>query len=144
MDQKFKAELVAPCGMNCNVCSGYLAYSRQLSKKRGKIVHCAGCRPRNKLCAFLKRRCAKLRDGEVKFCFECKDMPCYELGRVDNRYRTRYNVSLVENLIFIKNHGVGRFLSQEQGKWSCPRCGGTICIHNGKCYDCEKITSWKG
>jgi len=144
MVQKFRAELVAPCGMDCNVCSGYLAYSRGIPKKRGKIVHCIGCRPRNKLCAFLKGRCAKLREGRVKFCFACSDLPCKELARLDERYRNKYNVSFVENLRVIKNRGVGKFLAEEQKRWRCPKCGGTICVHNGKCYDCKKITSWKG
>ncbi|MEW6592825.1 MAG: DUF3795 domain-containing protein [Candidatus Hadarchaeota archaeon] len=144
MAREFRAELVAPCGMNCNICSGYLAFSRQLPKKRGKIVHCIGCRPRNKLCAFLKGRCARLREGRVEFCFECKSLPCRELGRLDERYRKKYGVSLVGNLQMIKKHGVRKFLADERKRWRCPSCGGTICIHNGKCYDCEKITSWKG
>lgn len=144
MTQKFRPELVAPCGMDCNVCSGYLAYSRKLPRKRGKIIHCMGCRPRNKLCAFLKGRCVRLRKDEIKFCFECKDFPCSGLKRLDERYRKKYGMSFVENLQMIKKDGVIKFLLFEQKRWRCPKCGGTICIHNRKCYDCERIESWKG
>jgi hypothetical protein len=71
-------ELIAPCGMNCAICSGYLAYKNNLPKVRGKISHCKGCRPRNKQCAFLKKRCEdnlKLLRGEIDFCFECDFFP---------------------------------------------------------------------
>jgi len=130
--------------MDCNVCSGYLAYSRRLPRKRGKITHCIGCRPRNKLCAFIKGRCARLREGQVEFCFECKSLPCRELELIDGRYRKKYGVSFIENLKMIEKRGVEKFLASEQKRWRCPKCGGTICIHNGKCYDCEKVTSWRG
>jgi len=141
---EMKAELVAPCGMNCAICSGYLAYSHNLPKKTGKIHHCIGCRPRNKQCAFLKGRCAKLIDGRVKFCFECGQMPCKSLKAIDLRYRTRYGMSMAGNLKFIEKNGVEKFLKQQAAKYKCPKCGDVICVHNGKCYACDKIESWKG
>ncbi len=144
MVDEFKTELVAPCGMNCNICSGYLAYSRNLTRKRGKIIHCIGCRPRNKQCAFLKGRCATLRDGKVRFCFECKKVPCASLAKIDARYRSKFNYSFVGNLMTIKNHGIKKFLADERKRWRCKKCGGTISVHNGKCYDCKIITSWAG
>jgi hypothetical protein len=140
----FSHELVAPCGMNCGICSGYLAYSRNIPKKRGKIVHCIGCRPRDKQCAYLKGRCAELRDGKVRYCFECKDFPCERLKHLDERYRKNYNMSMIENLEMIKEVGIKKFLENERKRWRCPKCGGVICVHNGKCYDCEHIESWKG
>jgi hypothetical protein len=143
MIQEFKPELVAPCGMDCNVCSGYLAYSRKLPKKRGKIFHCIGCRPRSKLCAFLKGRCLKLRKGKIEFCFECENIPCKALKHIDERYKTKYGMSFLENLQTIKKQGTKKFLLLEQKKWRCHKCNGTICVHNGKCYDCEHIESWK-
>jgi hypothetical protein len=57
----FNPELIAPCSMNCTICRSYF-----LSK-------CAGCRIRNKKCAFIKKRCAdqfKLLKGELNYCFE--------------------------------------------------------------------------
>lgn len=138
-------ELVAPCGMNCAICSGYLAYSHNLPKKTGKIIHCIGCRPRNKQCAFIKGRCAKLKQGKVKFCFECKGMPCKSLEAIDRRYRTTYGMSMVDNLEFIKKHGIKKFLKKQEEKYKCGRCGkDVICVHNGKCYSCDRVKSWKG
>jgi hypothetical protein len=139
----FNRDLIAPCGMNCGICSGYLAYSRNIPRKRGKIVHCVGCRPRNKRCAFLKGYCARLRDGEIGFCFECIDFPCYRLSRLDRRYWEKFGMSMIENLNEIKKNGIDKFLENQREKYRCPKCGGVICIHNKKCFDCQKIESWK-
>jgi hypothetical protein len=127
--------LIAPCGMNCGICKGYLNYSRGIPKKKGKVIHCIGCLPRNKNC-FIKRGCKKLRKNEIKSCFECEVMPCENLDRLDKRYRTRYNMSMVENLKELKNKGMNKFLASQRKKYKCPKCGGVVCVHDGKCYDC--------
>ncbi|MBM4400734.1 MAG: DUF3795 domain-containing protein, partial [Crenarchaeota archaeon] len=89
---EFTSILITPCGMNCGICKAYLAYSRGVPEQRGKVTHCAGCRPRNKSC-FIKRGCKKLVKNEVKFCFECESMPCENLDRLDRRYRKHYDMS---------------------------------------------------
>jgi hypothetical protein len=139
-----KAELVAPCGMNCNLCSAYLAYSTGLPKKRGKISHCEGCLPRKKKCAYLKGDCPKIRNGEIRFCYECATFPCERLKKIDARYRMNYGVSFIDNLREIKRKGVDSFLRNQEKAFACERCGGVKSVHNRKCYQCESITSWKG
>jgi hypothetical protein len=136
---KFAPELIAPCGMNCGVCKAYLAYSRGVPKKRGSITHCSGCLPRNKNC-FIKRGCKKLTKNTVRFCFECENMPCSNLDRVDRRYRTRYSASLVGNLREIEEKGVEGFLKSQAAKYTCPECGDVISVHDGKCYVCNRAT----
>jgi hypothetical protein len=138
--------LIAPCGMNCAICAGYLAYSHNLKKVRGKIHHCIGCRLRNKQCSFIKGRCKNKRlvNGKNKFCYACSYFPCPSLKTIDQRYRQRYNMSMIENLKYIKENGLKRFLAKEDKKWLCKKCGDIICCHNGKCYSCDKIKSWKG
>jgi len=46
-------------------------------------------------------------------------------------------MSLVENLKTFHEKGVDGFLILETEKWRCPRCGGTICCHNGLCFACQ-------
>lgn len=139
-----RQQLVASCGMDCGLCSGYLAYSHDLPKKTGKIIHCIGCRARNKKCAFLKRDCAILSENRVDFCYECETFPCDRLKRLSERYRTKYSMSFIENLNLIKEKGLEEFIRDQSRKYKCPQCGDLICIHNGKCYSCDEITSWKG
>jgi hypothetical protein len=130
-------ELIAPCGMNCAVCSGYLAYKNDVKKRGVMMPYCEGCRPRDKKCAFLKKRCELLRDNKVKFCYECKDFPCEKLGHIDKRYQTFFRMSLIGNLEFIKKNGMSRYLETQEDKWRCPTCGGAICCHNGLCFNCD-------
>ena len=136
---KFTPELIAPCGMNCGICKRYLAYSRGIPEERGKVIHCQGCLPINKNC-YLKKGCTKISKNEIKFCFECDNMPCENLNRrVERRYRKQYNMSVVENLKELKNNGMDTFLVNQERKYKCPRCGDIISVHDRKCYACGYI-----
>jgi hypothetical protein len=141
--EKLKAELIAPCGMNCGLCSEYLALTRGLEKSR-KLWQCKGCRPRNKMCSFIKKKCDILGKGQVEFCFECGEFPCELISKLDKGYQKKYNYSFIENLKYIKEHGMDVFLESEYKKYKCHNCGDIRCIHNGKCYSCQTITTWRG
>ena len=129
-------QLVAPCGMNCAICSGYLALKHDLKSRGIKMPYCEGCRPRGKECAFLKKPCKLLMDKKVKYCYECKDFPCERLRRLDCRYQTNFRMSMIDNLDLIKKNGMPAFLGKENEKWKCQKCGGVVCCHNGICFDC--------
>lgn len=128
--------LIAPCGMNCGVCISYLAMKHDLNKQGFSKTYCPGCLPRGKNCAVLKKECDLLTKGLVRFCYECRAFPCGRLKALDKRYRTKYHMSMVENLEFIRERGMESFLEKEDAKWRCPDCGGTICCHNGLCLNC--------
>ena len=140
-----KEELIAPCGMNCAVCSGYLAFAHDVKSKGIRMPYCTGCRPRDKKCAFLKKQCELLLADEVRYCYECVSFPCERLERLDNRYRTNFRMSMIENLKYIKKSGVGKLLEKEEEKWRCNECGNIICCHNGICFNCgiEKLEDKK-
>jgi hypothetical protein len=144
-EKSTNSDLIAPCGMNCAICSGYLAQKNDVKSKGIQMPYCIGCRPRNKKCAFLKKRCNLLINNKVRYCYECKDFPCNHLQTIDKRYRTRYQMSMIENLKFIKEYNIEQFLKKENDKWKCPDCGGTICCHNGICFECglEKLKQKK-
>ena len=129
-------ELIAPCGMNCGICSGYLAFKHDVKSQGVRMPYCIGCRPRDKKCSFLKKRCDLLLGGKVKYCYECPDFPCESLSHLDNRYRTLFRMSMIENLESIKQNGMKQFLKQEEAKWKCDDCGAVICCHNGICFGC--------
>jgi hypothetical protein len=143
-------ELIAPCGMNCGLCAGYLALKNDVKSKGLSLPYCAGCRPRNKQCAFLKKRCRLLLEGTVQYCYECAGYPCEKLVHLDKRYKTLYHMSMLENLHLIQEKGIEPFLDGEKEKWRCPKCGGVISCHNGICFSCgiellmnkKKIYRW--
>ena len=116
-----REELIAPCGMNCGVCTNYMAMQNDLKKRGFHKSYCAGCRPRGKNCNFMNNHCNLLGKGLVKFCYEYDDFPCRRLKALDKRYRTFYHMSMIENLLFIKKHGIETFLINEVEKWKCPK-----------------------
>ena len=136
-DNITRKDLIAPCGMNCSICSNFLALKNDIKSKGVRMPYCSGCRIRNKKCAFLKKRCELLINNRVRFCYECKKFPCDNLQTIDKRYRSFYNMSMIENLKFLKENGIEKFLEKENKKWKCPNCGGTISCHNGICFECS-------
>ena len=133
-NDKFTEDLIAACGMNCRICLGYFGYTVTGKKRKMK---CVGCKPRDKSCAFLKKYCKKLSKKEIEYCYECSDFPCKHLEKIDKLYRERYNMSMIENLEYIRDNGLIDFLKQQEKKYKCPECGGVMCVHNGICYSCE-------
>jgi hypothetical protein len=128
-----KLSLIAPCGMNCGICYAYL---REKDK-------CPGCRLFNakepvSIARCKIKNCEIIQKGKVKYCFECDNFPCKNLKHLDKRYRTKYNMSEIENLEYIKKNGIRKFISNEKTRWACSKCGGTICVHKGYCYSCGK------
>jgi hypothetical protein len=133
MKSPIKSILIAPCGMNCGIC---LAYLREKNRCAGcntddmdKSAYCSRC---------IIKNCELLKKSGTKFCFKCEKFPCKRLKQLDKRYRTKYNMSMLENLEYIKNHGVRKFVKNEKTRWTCMDCGGTICVHRGFCYSCGK------
>ena len=135
MNKSFDQELIAPCGMNCGICLSYFGYAVNGRKRKNP---CTGCIKRDKQCAFVKKQCDKLLNKKISYCFECKDFPCENLKNLDRRYKTKYQMSMIENLKYIKKNGIEKFVKKERERWKCPSCGGGICVHDKKCYTCMK------
>lgn len=130
-----RAELIAPCGMNCAVCMGHLL--REKNK-------CPGCRGDsiNKPISCVKcviLNCDLLKSNNLKYCSaKCKKYPCTRLKNLDKRYQTKYSMSMIENLKNIAQSGIRAFIKYEKIRWACSECGGIICVHRGYCSECGK------
>ena len=135
---------MAPCGMNCALCANYLAYNSLPKTSPHTMPRCKGCRPRGKQCAYIKKSCGKLGPGMLNYCYECEGFPCAHLVHLDERYRKNYAYSMIDTLLDIKSNGAEAVLKAQRERHQCPRCGGVICIHNGKCYTCDEVKSWRG
>ena len=120
----FDPSLIAPCGMNCGLCS-----ARLRPKNR-----CPGCNAGGeglpKYCATCRMRLCEERTGP--YCFDCPGFPCARLRRLDRRYRTRYGMSEIENLECIRDHGSEEFLGNECERWVTG--GSVLCVHNRRRY----------
>jgi hypothetical protein len=135
MDAGTRAALIAPCGMDCRLCR---AYGREHTP-------CPGCRNndglRSKACITCRiKNCKKLVEQEIKFCFSCDEFPCVRLDKLDQRYRSKYGMSMIENLLNIKKLGIRGFVRSENEKWCCRQCGRMLCVHKPQCLSCG--TTW--
>ena len=135
MGETFNAKLIAPCGMNCGICIAFFGYT---INGRVRKYPCNGCRLRTSQCAFIKKKCDTLATNNIEYCFECSGFPCENLTTLDKRYRTKYGMSMIENLRHIQLNGIMRFLKNEKKRWRCLTCGGVVCVHNKTCYSCNK------
>jgi hypothetical protein len=131
-----KRAMIAPCGMNCALCSGYL--------RENKL--CEGCRSGGnntpnycKKCII--RNCENLKKARRPYCFDCKGYPCVRLKRLDKRYRSRYGMSMLENLEHIRQSGILSFVRKEKERWACRQCGGIVSVHRRECLFCGKEKS---
>ena len=128
--------LAGPCGFYCGTCRHYLARAKGLLKEKNLKHGCRGCRLQDKNCAFIKKGCALIRKKEIEFCFECKDFPCANLKKLDQRHLRDDNIHMIDNLHRIKKIGAKQWLKEQEDKWSCQKCGGNICVMDRECYDC--------
>lgn len=129
--------LIAPCGMNCSLCISYQFKKNNLNRHGFHRKYCPGCIPRGKNCLFMANSCELMRDGTLRYCFECGSFPCKRLNALDKRYRTKYGMSMLENLKSIKENGINEFMTKEKQKWTCPKCGELMCCHSGYCLSCD-------
>ena len=133
-------ELIAPCGMNCSLCSAYQFRKLDLNTLGFRRTYCPGCIPRGKNCLHMKVSCSLLAEGKVRFCYACPDFPCKRLKSLDRRYRTKYHMSMIENLRHIQEQGIEQFIVEQRDEWACPACGEIRCCHNGLCLHCDTKT----
>ncbi len=124
--------LIAPCGMNCGICIGHL---RDKNK-------CLGCR---EMCETKPNQCRKciivhceiLKNNNMLFCSDkCEKFPCVRLKNLYKRYRTKYQMSMLENLKYISEFGINEFVKSEQKKWKCSKCGKLLSVHRDLCLKC--------
>ena len=132
LENGFKANLLAPCGLNCRVCHKYIREKKS----------CPGCRaddalkPKSKWVCRIKE-CEMLSRDEIEFCFQCKNYPCEPIKQLNKRYIKQYSVSVIDNLNEIDISGVHDFLEKEAAQWTCHSCGDIASMHKSLCPHCK-------
>jgi hypothetical protein len=120
--------LIAACGMNCNLCVAHLRDKRKCPGCRGsdadKSISCIRCFIRN---------CEILHGNDWRHCSEkCAEFPCDRLRRLDKRYRTKYGMSMIENLKTLGDKGVREFIRLQKKRWV--KRGRIFCVHKKTYY----------
>lgn len=89
--------------MNCGICTAYSRKKKNTGPSRRKFstktaATCFHC---------IIRDCTILKDRKWKYCSDtCDHYPCKRLNPLDKRYRTKYHMSMLENLHYIKEKGM--------------------------------------
>lgn len=131
----FRAEMIAPCGLDCNICSHALLDNNPCQgcngPDNGKPEFCA------KFCGIIL--CQKRKENGYKFCDECPNYPCDDVMERETRYTSQYphRESPIDNLRTIRDFGMDAFLEQEQQNWTCPNCGSAFSVHHRSCGRCR-------
>jgi len=117
--------------MNCALCLGFQRVKNRCSgcnaKNKNKVNHCYVCKIKN---------CTELVHTESGFCYSCSKFPCNLIKHLDKRYRTKYGMSMVQNLRMIEERGIKYFADKERKKWTCRKCGSLLSVHRDVCQNC--------
>lgn len=133
LNMAFTEDLIAPCGLNCGVC---IVHLREKNK-------CDGCMSANDIKTSRNIKCGIKFCNEhgksvFSYCFECGKFPCSRLKSTEKRYVEKYQLSLIGNLYYIKQHGINEFIKNENEKWKCKNCGGVLSVHRNFCLNCKQ------
>ena len=67
-----------------------------------------------------------------------KELDSDGLKNLEKSYNKRYQASLIENSRFVQEQDLGHFMEQQKIKYTCPKCGGIISIHDKECSECQE------
>jgi hypothetical protein len=115
--------------MNCYLC---IALLREKNK-------CPGCRSFDKqepvsIARCKIKNCELIKKNILKYCSsKCNKFPCQRLKNLDERYRTKYSMSMIDNLNMIEQEGIRKFIESEEKRWV--EGDRIFCVHNKKFYD---------
>lgn len=125
---KMNSNLIAPCGMNCQLCMAYMRDKNRChgcrSSDEDKAKSCINC---------IIKNCGILLEKNLKYCSKkCPQYPCKRLKNLDKRYRTKYAMSMLDNLNYISEHGIRKFIEKEKKRWV--NGDKIFCVHKKKYF----------
>ena len=110
--------------MNCGICKAHLRSKNPCHGcniiDRNIAKHCSTCHIRN------------CQERKGKFCFNCNQFPCKRIIQLDKRYIEKYGMSEINNLEYIRENGITKFIKRERENWQSQK--GILCVHDKKFY----------
>ena len=145
-------KIVGICGLYCGSCPSYLAYKKndvelleKMSRERGfsiEELRCEGCLS-DKVSANCRgcragfRECAE--EKQVSWCFQCDDFPCQrvkDFTKVHIVNGIPHHEHIIEDLEYMKTHGVEPWVEKQEKAAQCPGCGETLYWCDRECTSC--------
>ncbi len=146
-------KIVGICGLYCGTCPNYLAYRKKDAEQLAKIsettgipienIRCDGClsdtvMPYCVECRHGFRQCA--REKKVTWCFECHEFPCQrnkDFANVHIVNGISHHIHCIEDLQYMREHGVERWVEEQEKAGRCPQCGETLYWSAHECPRCH-------
>ncbi len=129
--KKVTEHVAGICGLFCGTCPAYPETCEGCLS--GKLAeHCA-------ICAAGFRDCA--RGHQVTRCFECGEFPCSRLETFSKEHIVNgicHHTHVIDNLRYMKDHGIEAFLESQVKETTCPDCGQFIIWYETECRKCGK------
>ena len=126
---------IAPCGINCSVCSGY-------QRTKNKCPGCNGTGNKPTYCKTCTIRFCEYKKNETGYCGLCEKYPCKRLKNLYKRYHDKYGVDIYQNLKSINAGQIEEFIKNEENKWKCKKCGNIVCMHKSACVQCGELNPY--
>ena len=144
---------VGICGLYCGTCPAYLAHQKndveqlerysQLFGIPVEEIRCDGCLSDRVFapcvnCRHGFRQCA--REKGVMWCFQCGDFPCQRLMDFRNVHienGVSHHANVVEDLQYMKEHGVEQWVEEQEKARRCTQCGEMLYWFVRKCPGCH-------
>ena len=146
-------QLAGICGLYCGTCPSYLAQQKndiarlaEQSRLKGipvEEVICNGCHsdrvaPRCVNCAAGFRQCAT--EKNVMWCFQCDEFPCQRLRDFRDVHVVNgisHHEHVIEDLQYMKEHGVEQWVEEQEKAGRCPQCGEMLYWFVRECPNCQ-------
>ena len=145
--------LAGICGLYCGTCRNYLAprendleQLQRTSQETGipiEEIHCDGCLSDTvfPLCVECRRgfrQCAA--EKKTTWCFQCDEFPCQRLRDFTNAHIVNgisHHAHVIEDLQYMKEHGIERWVAEQERAGRCPQCGKKLYWFVRECPSCH-------
>jgi hypothetical protein len=146
-------QLVGICGLYCGTCPIYLAQRENDIKQLNEIsqvrsipldkIRCDGCLSDRVFslcieCSHGFRQCA--REKQVTWCFQCNEFPCRRLTIFKDVHIVdgiSHHAHVIEDLQYMKDHGIEQWVKEQEKAGLCPRCGERLYWFARECPKCH-------
>ena len=145
-------KLLSRCGIYCGACYIYRAF-----KDRGRLleiiaenvkapkeeIHCNGCLGPTE---DLWRNCRNcqirscLQQKKLAFCFDCPEFERSSCSKYESlcEFCMERDEDIREALMRIRAGDGDRWLEEQNSKWRCAECGGSVYWTEETCHHCGK------
>ena len=128
---KLSNETVGICGLFCGTCQAFPQYCDGCLSDR-VAAPCVQC-------SHGFRDCAK--EHQVTWCWECADFPCERLKQFSKEHIVNgicHHEHIIEDLNFMKTHGVENWVDKQVQAHTCQQCGSLIVWFEQECPNCKR------